>query len=126
MMFEVNEQEPDIMDVLLPLSQKRIKEPYVLTANNQNLSSKQHLKQYLSDKEEQRRKRGIEKCKASRSTMSVRIHLLKKHVPGASQLTQPEVVIAAVNYITFLEQTIQKMKEKTLRHRCPPQTHKWP
>jgi hypothetical protein len=38
--------------------------------------------------------------------------LLKKHVPGASQMTQAQVVMAAVNNITILEETIRKMREE--------------
>jgi hypothetical protein len=37
---------------------------------------------------------------------------LKKHVLGASQLTRPKALIAAVNYIIFLEKTILKMTEE--------------
>jgi hypothetical protein len=73
LMVEVKEQEPDIINVLLPSSQKQEKETYVLMANNQNWTSK-----------EKERKRSNEATKESLLKMSTGFYLLKKHVPGAS------------------------------------------
>jgi hypothetical protein len=56
--------------------------------------------------------------------MSTRFDLLKKYVPGASQLTRPKVLIAAVNYIAILKQTIQRMTENSTVH--SPMDCTWP
>jgi hypothetical protein len=59
--------------------------------------------------------------------MKTGFYLLKKHVPGASQLTHPKALVAAVNYITFLEQTIQKTKEENSNAPLPSQMDcTWP
>jgi hypothetical protein len=73
LMVEVKEQEPDVIDVLLPSSQKRKKEPDVSTANN--WSSKQRLKKYLSDKEK-KRKRSYEATKECQSNIKTGFYLL--------------------------------------------------
>jgi hypothetical protein len=51
--------------------------------------------------------------------MKTGFYLFKKHVPGASQLTHQKALIAAVNYIIFLEQTIQKMKVENSKAPLP-------
>jgi hypothetical protein len=92
--------QPDIIIVVpLQLSQKWLKE--VSTANN--CSSKQHL----SDKEKKRRK------EASTELVLAGFDLLKKYVPGASQLTRPKVLIATANCIAILERRIQRMTENS-------------
>jgi hypothetical protein len=59
--------------------------------------------------------------------MSTGFYLLKKHVPGASQLTRPKVLIAAVNYITILEETIRKTREENSTVPLPsPMDCTWP
>jgi hypothetical protein len=47
-----------------------------------------------------------------RKEMSAGIDLLKKQVPGASHLNRPEVIMAAVKYIAFLEKKNQKMEDE--------------
>jgi hypothetical protein len=89
---EVNEPEPDIIDVVVPSSQKKKKD--VLTVNNKNWKSLKELRY---------RERNRKRNEVYRTEMSAGILLLKKHVPGASHLNRPEVFMAAVNYITFLE-----------------------
>jgi hypothetical protein len=61
-MVEVKGPELDIIDVLLSLSKKRLKEPYVSMVNN---IFEQHLKQYLSAKDEEQRKRYNEQSKVN-------------------------------------------------------------
>jgi hypothetical protein len=52
LMVEVNEQEPGIIDVLLPSSQKRLKK--VSTANNCSYKQQQYLSDIEKKKEEKK------------------------------------------------------------------------
>ena len=91
-------QEPDILDVVPPLAPKRKKEPYVLTVNDK-------IRNSTTGQPERKRN------EVYRMGLQNGIKLLRQHVPGTEKMTQPNVLMAAVNYIVFLEKRNQKMQE---------------
>jgi hypothetical protein len=113
--MEVNQPDPDILEVLLPQSQKLLKD--VLTDSNGR--SKCTKYQMLSDKEKKRRR---EESTENRYNLTTGFNLLKKCVPGTKKSNRPDILMSAVNYIRELENYIRELEnciEKRINYTTP-------
>jgi hypothetical protein len=91
---DVNEPDPDIIEVLLPQSQKVLKEV---------LNIKNGKRKYKKMTDEEKRKR-LDDSKVHRSNLTTGFNLLMKFVPGTKKLNRPEILVSTVNYIRDLEE----------------------
>jgi hypothetical protein len=99
---EVNEPDPDIIEVLLPQSQKVLKE--VLSTKNGKRN------QYNKMTDEDKRKR-LDDSKVHRSNLTTGFNLLMKCVPGTKNLNRPKILVSTVNCIRELENYIRELEE---------------
>jgi hypothetical protein len=87
------DQDPNITDVQLSLSESR-KGSLVLSCTNN-----------------QREMKSTTKHRIQRSNIHQGFEFLREHVPHRGRMSRVKLLKAAVDHITFLEHTIQKMKE---------------
>jgi hypothetical protein len=94
--MEVNQPDPDILEVLLPKSQNVLK---------QVLSTKKSGK-CLKEVREDRKVNEV-----YRKDMTTGFNLLKKCVPGTKKSNRPDILMSAVNYRRELENYKRELEE---------------
>jgi hypothetical protein len=93
---EVNRPDPDMLEVLLPQSQKLLKE----------VSSTKRIRKFTKEMRQDNRK--INQVYRNKTTTG--FNLLKKCVPGTEKLNRPEILMSVVNYIRELKNKVRELE----------------